>query len=174
MSKERLKITQPLCVTDKFMLDRGGTITETAQLLGISQSTLSRIQAADFDAEKYAAQLEARRAEDQKKREELKQAEEQLPAHIKAMKKEKPAEDQVPGQMEMELPAKRNEEECHAVPYKVLESMIYDNTMKLISCFCGKNEANNLLFQKQMDNLSMKLTTISDNLCLLIRCMRRE
>lgn len=157
MSKERLKITQPLCVTAKFMLDRGGTITETAQLLGISQSTLSRIQAADFDAEKYAAQLETRRAEDQRKREE-----------------QKPAEDQVPGQMEMELPAKKNEEECHAVPYKVLESMIYDNTMKLIQCFCGKNEANKLLLQKQMDNLSMKLTTINDNLCQLIRCMRKE
>jgi hypothetical protein len=157
MSKERLKITQPLCVTAKFMLDKGGTVTETAQLLGISQSTLSRIQAADFDAEKYATQLEARRAEDQRKREEQKQA-----------------EDQVPGQMEMELPAKKNEEECHAVPYKVLESMIYDNTMKLIQCFCGKNEANNLLLQKQMDNLSMKLTTINDNLCQLIRCMRKE
>ena len=77
MSKERLKITQPLCVTAKFMLDKGGTVTETAQLLGISQSTLSRIQAADFDAEKYATQLEARRAEDQRKREEQKQAEDQ-------------------------------------------------------------------------------------------------
>lgn len=159
MSKERLKITQPLCVTAKFMLERGGTITETAQLLGISQSTLSRIQAADFDAEKYAAQLETRRAEDQKKREELKQAEEQLPAHIKAMKKEKPAEDQVPGQLQMDLPVVKqwNPASGKFEPYTVKDM----NTM--------------MRFQAAMtEKILTKLTTINDYLCQLIRCMRKE
>lgn len=166
--RDRLIVDQELCNKVGKLTIRGLEPKEIVDILGISQATVSRIQAANFNLEQFRANNEKRRQAEKQKKEKPTEEENRDPGRAEHQTT------QVPGQMEMELPAKRNEEECHAVPYKVLESMIYDNTMKLIQCFCGKNEANKLLLQKHIENLSMKLTTINDNLCQLIRCMRKE
>ncbi len=142
MPKERLKITQPLCVTAKFMLDRGAGMAETAQLLKISTSTLQRIQAAGFDAMEYAKQLADRRAEDQRKREELKQAMKPRPEKLTDEKfKELMAmchPEELQGQISMELPeAEKQPAEEQKKLYRFLAGQ-FDETQIAICDKLGK------------------------------------
>ena len=176
MPKERLKITQPLCVTAKFMLDRGAGAAETAKLLEISNSTLTRIQAAGFDAEKYAQLLADRRAEDQRKREELKEALKPRPEKLTDEKfKELLAmshPEELQGQISMDLTGteeKQPAEEQTEIPpfYNWIERTIYDNTMKIVTAQYGS-------VQKSETKLEMKLDKIYDMLGQILRAIRKE
>ena len=74
---ERLVITQELCRKVQVML-KGASMKETAQLLGIGESTVGRIKQAGFDAEEYRKIREARKEKEQEKQ----QAEEQIPGQM--------------------------------------------------------------------------------------------
>ena len=90
MSKERTVITQELCRKVQIMLN-GAKANEVAALLGIGTTTIHRIRMAGFSAEQYRRNVEARR-EDKEKPEEPKPAEEQLAGQIcmELPEKEKP------------------------------------------------------------------------------------
>ena len=60
---ERMEVTQELCRKVQIMLG-GAKAAEVADLLGISKSTVSRIKAAEFDAVKYAVNLNIRRLDE--------------------------------------------------------------------------------------------------------------
>lgn len=92
---ERLIITQDLCRKVQVML-KGTTIKETAKLLGVGESTIGRIKQAGFDVEQYRKITDARK------------------------EKEQPAEEQLPGQIELNLmypadPDERFDENVKAV-----------------------------------------------------------
>lgn len=91
MKKEKTKITQELCRKVQIML-AGAKAKEVAGLLGISETTVSRIKAAGFSAEQYEKNTAARKAEEKKPEVVLKPFPMDPP----------PAEEQCAGQISME------------------------------------------------------------------------
>ena len=57
---KKVEITQELCRKAQMML-AGGKAREVARLLGVSETTVSRIKAAGFDPVKYAENTDRRR-----------------------------------------------------------------------------------------------------------------
>ena len=126
---KRTIITQELCRKAQIML-AGAKVPEVAKLLGIGESTLKRIRQYGFDAEAYKKALEDRREPEKKE--------------------EKPAEEQVPGQISMMLPEKEEK------PAEMSE------------------QTKMMRFQAaQVDKLYMMLNRINDNICQLIRMMEK-
>lgn len=91
MKKEKTKITQELCRKVQIML-AGAKAKEVAGLLGISETTISRIKAAGFSAEQYEKNTAARKAEEKKPEVVLKPFPMDQP----------PADEQCAGQISME------------------------------------------------------------------------
>ena len=132
--KERTVITQELCRKAEIML-AVAKVPEVAKLLGIGESTLKRIRQHGFDAKAYKKALEDRKEE--KSRPERKDL--------------VPAEEQVPGQISMELP---------------------DGTGEKTEM---SEQAKMMRFQAgQVDKLYMMMNRINDNLCQIMRMMRKE
>ena len=126
---KRTIITQELCRKAQIML-AGAKVPEVAKLLGIGESTLKRIRQYGFDAEAYKKALEDRREPEKKE--------------------EKPAEEQVPGQISMLLPEKEEKPDEMSEQTKMMR------------------------FQAaQVDKLYMMLNRINDNICQLIRMMEK-
>ena len=123
---KKLEITQELCRKVEIML-AGAKAPEVATLLGISDKTVYRIVKAKFDAEQYKRDTEARR--EPKKKE------------------EKPVEVQVPGQICMELPEKKEE---------------MSEQTKMMRFVAG-----------QVDKLYMMMNQINDNLCQILRRLEK-
>lgn len=98
MSKEKTVINQELCDHIKALLGGGLTQKQAAKFAKISAATVSRIQAAGFSVITYNHNTEVRRVEEKKKA-------------IDAVIPDEQAEEQVPGQISMELPEKPAEEE---------------------------------------------------------------
>ena len=119
---KRTVITQELCRKVQIML-AGAKAPEVAKLLGIGEKTVFRIKKAEFDAEKYRNNMEARREPEKQEK--------------------KQAEDQVPGQISMQLPVAKEE--------------MSENT-KMMRFQAG-----------QIDKLYMMLSQINDNLCQILR-----
>lgn len=94
-TKEKMQITDQVCKQAQLMRKGGASQAEVGQLLGISASTVCRMERAGFDKKQYDEDRKIRRARE-KKREET---------------PEETAEEQVPGQIEMDLqPAEEHEE----------------------------------------------------------------
>ena len=127
---ERTVITQELCRKAQIML-AGAEVPEVAELLGIGASTLRRIRRCNFSAEEYRKNLETRR-------------------EPKDKQEEKPAEEQVQGQISMELPAAEEKKEDA------------DQQNKMMRFQAG-----------QVDKLYMMLSKINDNLCQIMRMMEK-
>ena len=128
---KKTQITEQICKQIQLMRKGGANQTEIGLLLGINPSTVSRIEKAGFNVEQY---LENKRLAREKE---------------KAAKEEpaEPAEEQVPGQIEMDLTPK---------------SEMSDTTKMM------RFQAH------QVDKLYMKLETINDTLSQILRALRKE
>ena len=93
---KRPQISDQICKQVQLMRKGGANQTEIGKLLGISAPTISRIESAGFDLEKY---LDNKRIEREKAQKAKEQAEEP-----------QAQEEQVPGQIEMELIEKKPQE----------------------------------------------------------------
>lgn len=141
---KRTQITEQVCKQISLMRKGGANQTEIGLLLGINPSTVSRIEKAGFDVEKY---LENKRMA----REKEKAAKEQ-PA-------EEAAEEQVPGQIEMDLEPKA-EEQDRIVKLMRFQAHEVDLILKQISeCF---------------DMLILKTDKLNDTMSMILRAIRRE
>ena len=98
MSKEKTVINQELCDHIKALLGGGLTQKQAAKFARISAATVSRIKEAGFSVITYNHNTEVRRVEEKKKA-------------MDAVIPDEQAEEQVPGQISMELPEKPAEEE---------------------------------------------------------------
>lgn len=121
--KEKIEITQELCVHVKALLDGGLTQKQAAKFVKVSPATVSRISAAGFDVGTYMMNTERRRimendAKAAKKIKEFLDAMKQnQPLAVEKVEEKdgglevtaRPAEEQVPGQISMDL--KPSEEE---------------------------------------------------------------
>ena len=100
--KERIIIDDRLCRKVQLMLCSGANAAEVAELAGISETTVSRIKKAGFSAQQYEENTKKRKIEEKKKPGITISAADV----IAAVKSE---EEQVPGQMEMDLQPKAPE-----------------------------------------------------------------
>lgn len=88
---KKVQVTDQICKQAQLMRRGGANQTEIGKLLGVNPCTISRIEKAGFNYEKY---LENRRIAKEKEKKAKEQAEEP-----------QAQEEQVPGQIEMELVA---------------------------------------------------------------------
>jgi len=134
---ERLIITQDLCRKVQVML-KGTTIKETAKLLGVGESTIGRIKQAGFDVEQYRKITDARKE--------------------KKLTTEEQQDQQVPGQLEMDLEEK--------------QPSTFEEAMAQKSAFFGLEERDKRYMRfeaAQVEKILEKLDKINDNLCQLLR-----
>ena len=129
---KKVAITQDLCRMVELMLKGGAQQKEVGERLGISKATVSRIKTAGYDAEQYRKNTTER-----VEKENLAEGE---PV-------EEQAEEQVPGQMKMELP----------LPVTMDAE---DLQTKLMRFQAG-----------QVEKVLAKLEKINDNLCQILRKM---
>ena len=132
---KKMQVTDQICKQVQLMRRGGANQTEIGKLLGINPCTVSRIESAGFSYEQY---LENRRIAKEKEKKAKEQPQEQ-----------EPAEEQVPGQIEMELVA--------AKPAEMTDQV------KLMRFQAG-----------QIDKLVLKLDHINDTLNMILRVMRKE
>lgn len=143
-AKTKVQITEQICKQIRLMRKGGANQTEIGLLLGINPSTVSRIERAGFDVEKY---LENKRMA----REKEKAAKEQP--------EENKGEEQVPGQIEMDL-APKAEEQDRIVKLMRFQAHEVDLILKQISeCF---------------DMLILKTDKLNDTMSMILRAMRKE
>ena len=132
---KKMQVTDQICKQVQLMRRGGANQTEIGKLLGINPCTVSRIESAGFSYEQY---LENRRIAKEKEKKAKEQAEEP-----------QAQEEQVPGQIEMELVA--------AKPAEMTDQV------KLMRFQAG-----------QIDKLVLKLDHINDTLNMILRVMRKE
>ena len=149
MKKEKTKITQELCRKVQIML-AGAKAKEVAGLLGISETTISRIKAAGFSAEQYEKNTAARKAEEKKPGLLL------IPAD---MAPPVPAEEQCAGQISMEdLQEEEKKQEM-------------SDTVKLMRFLAGKFESREGTEGIWAATVSAKLDKVIDYLAQILRKM---
>lgn len=93
--KERIIIDDRLCRKVQLMLGSGASAAEVAELTGVSAATVSRIRKAGYSAAQYAENTKVRMEMERRKPEQEEQAEEQVPGQIEMdliRAAEKPAE----------------------------------------------------------------------------------
>ena len=74
----KVRITEQICRQAQLMRKGGANQLQVAELLGINGSTVSRIEAAGFDFQKYLENRRIRREKEQKRALEAQDAEEQV------------------------------------------------------------------------------------------------
>ena len=148
-----MQVNDQICKQVQLMRKGGANQTEIGKLLGISAPTISRIEKAGFDVNVY---LENKRIAREKEKA-TKQAEEEEHT-ISAEDIGQP--EQVPGQIEMELPKKEPEEPDRIVKLMRFQAHEVDLIVKRISeCF---------------DLLILKTDKLNDTLSMILRAIRRE
>ena len=98
---KKTRITQEDCDCARFLMRKGYSIKSIANTLKCDPSTVSKIKTADFRLEAY---LENRKESNRK------DAERKAARKQKAETETAPAEEQVPGQIEMDLQPEKAEE----------------------------------------------------------------
>lgn len=165
MAKERTVIDQELCRKVEIML-LGAKANEVAKLLGIGESTVSRIKKAGFDAVQYNANTDRRRILDKNK------AADKVIAQI-AMQKWKQVETpEMPGQIKMNLTEEEEKPEM-SEQTKMMRFQAHQ-----VDRIIGRMEG---AIQKLMENntgaaylITQKLDRLNDTLCQILRSIGSE
>ena len=151
---KKTQITEQICKQIQLMRKGGANQTEIGLLLGINPSTVSRIEKAGFDVKTYLENKRlAREKEKAAKAVTVELVYDPTIAEEYRREQEQKAEEQVPGQMEMDLKPKPAE---------------HDETL-------GDMQTKMMRFQAgQIDKLYMKLETINDTMSQILRALRKE
>ena len=145
---KKTQITEQICKQIQLMRKGGANQTEIGLLLGINPSTVSRIEKAGFDVEQYLENKRlAREKEKAAKAVTVELVYDPTIAEEYRREQEQKAEEQVPGQISMDLTPK---------------SEMSDTTKMM------RFQAH------QVDKLYMKLETINDTLSQILRALRKE
>lgn len=147
---KKTQITEQICKQIRLMRKGGANQTEIGNLLGINPSTVSRIERAGFDLETYLENKRIAREKEKAAKEKVRVELVYDPTIAEEYRREqeaKQAEEQVPGQIEMEL---------QPVP-------VQPDQTKMMRFQAG-----------QVDKLYMKLETINDTLNQILRAVRKE
>ena len=149
---KRTQITEQICKQAQLMRKGGANQTEIGKLLGVNPCTISRIEAAGFDMETYTKMMKERREKERK----AKKDEAVLvydPSIAEEYRREQEAkqdaEEQVPGQIEMELTTAKPAE--------------MSDQVKMMRFLAG-----------QVDKLYLKLDKLNDTMNMILRAVRKE
>lgn len=171
--RDRLIVDQALCDKVGKLTIRGLEPKEIVDILGISQATVSRIQAANFDLEQFKTNNEKRRQAEKQKKE--KPAEEESTDPGRAEHLAMQANEQVQGQIEMELPEKAKEkmlrqaliEGDHIIYPDETTSREAEDQKKLYRFLAGQ-------FDETQIAICLNLGKIYDMLGQILRAIRKE
>ena len=155
MKKEaRRPITEEICRQLELMMKGGADGVEAARLVGISQGRASKIKKANFDYKQY-------RENDRKEREEQNR------------KPEEPEEEQVPGQIAMDItPAEEpTPEMIDRTKFMRFEAGQQDLTRKAMA---EAAQAVMHEIEKSAVMLNTKLDRLNDTLSMILRAVRKE
>lgn len=139
MGKERTIITQELCDHVKILLAGGASVLKAAEITKAGKATIYRIKAAGYDAEVYRKNTEIQRGNEKK-----------------------PAEEQISGQISMELTQTE----------KPTQEMV-DRT-KFMRFEAGQADLTRKAIAESAIMLNTKLDRLNDTLCMILRAMRKE
>ena len=144
---KKTRITEQICKQAQLMRKGGANQTEIGKLLGVNPCTISRIEAAGFDFDKYTENLRARKMKE-------------------TMKAEEPAE-QISGQMEMDLTQAEKPEMSEQVKMMRFQAAQADRILKKTEEAAEKISGDLVILNTTLDR-------INDTLCMLLRAIRRE
>ena len=176
MSEKRIEITNTLCRQVQLLIKGGATNKEAGELVGVSAATVSRIRTANYDPFKYQQNTEARRKLEENIQKHLpnfisREAVENVRPeyvedknhpgtyHLQLTKGDD--NDQVPGQMAMELPQEEPEKDMN-------------DQAKMMRFLAGKfsdNAGDIRALAQWVVKINSTLDKINDNLCQILRRM---
>ena len=137
-AKKKTQITDQICRQAQLMRKGGANQLQVAELLGINGSTVSRIEAAGFDLKTYQENRRVRKEKEEEKK----------------RKEEQPAEEQLAGQIEMQLDP---------------EEEILDQKPEM------SEQTKMMRFQAaQVDKIIMRLNQLNDTMNMVLRAVRQE
>ena len=171
--KEKIEITQELCLHVKALLDGGLTQKQAAKFVKVSPATVSRISAAGFDVNKYNRDTYERRIMEKNR-----QADKEVQEIMKVIKQNGPLavekveeknggveittrvpEEQVPGQISMDLhPAEEEKPEM-------------SDQVKMMRFLAGKFKDTDDVIQITIGELILQVGKIYDMLGMIMRRM---
>ena len=147
----RTQITEQMCKQAELMRKGGANQTEVGHLLGVNPCTISRIEAAGFRLERYVEMRKERIAEEAAKAKRPKVAlvyDPRIAEEYRREQEAKKAEEQVEGQIEMDLTTMKPE---------------------------MSDQVKMMRFQAaQVDKLIMKLDQIYNMASMIMRAVRGE
>ena len=151
--KGKVQITEQICRQVQLMRKGGANQTQVAELLRINSSTVSRLEAAGFDLQTYTENRKIRRERERKRNQ---------PAVTLTISAEelRATEEQVPGQMEMDLTRVEKPEMSDQTKMMRFQAHQADEIMK------------------KMDECTVqicaKLDRLNDTLSMILRAVRKE
>ena len=150
----RTQITETICKQAQLMRRGGANQTEIGKLLGVNPCTISRIEKAGFDLVTYQAN---RRLEKQKEKE--KEPKIMITAKLEDVAAVMNAEEQVPGQMQMDLTPEKPEMSDQTKLMRFQAHMTDDVKKTIIDMIAMVTVNQNKLY---------------DMVCQLLRAVRKE
>ena len=159
---ERLVVDQQMCDMVKLMLGGGATQEKVSKLLGIGESTVSRIKLAGFDRNTFYMNNDRRRIMEKNRRADKKIAE--------AMDRLKEEQKELPGQMQLELVY----DQSIAEEYRKEQEQKGCDQSKLIRFQAGKFGELDTTMQQGLERIAQKLDALSDKLSQILRKMTGE
>ena len=147
---KKVQITEQICKQAELMRKGGANQTEVGHLLGVNPCTISRIEAAGFDLDKYVEMRKARREQEAAKAKPKVELvyDPGIAEEYRREQEAKKAEEQVDGQMEMDLTTLKPE---------------------------MSEQVKMMRFQAaQVDKVIMKLDQIYNMASMILRAVRKE
>ena len=161
--EKKVQITEQICKQIQLMRKGGANQTEIGLLLGINPSTVSRIEKAGFDVEQYLENKRlAREKEKAAKAVTVELVYDPGIAEEYRREQEQKAEEQVPGQMEMDLTPKSEMSETT----KMMRFQAHQ-----VDKICEKITNQSIIIN---ETLLVKLDRLNDTLCQILRAVRKE
>ncbi len=148
----RTQITDTICKQAQLMRKGGANQTEIGKLLGVNPCTISRIEKAGFDLATYQA---SRRLEKQKE----KAAKAVITVRAEDIQAAMSAEEQVPGQLQMDLTPEKTEMSDQTKLMRFQAHMTDDVKKTIIDMIAMVTVNQNKLY---------------DMVCQLLRAVRKE
>ena len=149
---KKTQITEQICKQAQLMRKGGANQTEIGKLLGINPCTVSRMEKAGFDFLTYQANQKLRREKERMPKAVMNVKAQDVIAAVNA-------EDQVPGQMEMDLTPEKPE--------------MSDQT-KLMRFQAHQADRIVKALEERTVELTMKLDRLNDTLSMILRAVRKE
>ena len=170
---KKMQVTDQICKQVQLMRKGGANQTEIGKLLGINPCTVSRMEAAGFDMQRYTEMRKERR-EKEKARANVSQEswatgvelvyDPSIAEDYRREQEAKRAEEQVPGQMKMNLTTGEKKEE---------EAAAFDQ-VKMMRFLAGRFDVIEKSQALGVEMLRMEIDKLNDTMSMVLRAIRKE